>query len=858
MQPLFPQDDVLRPRHQAGRRAVAAVVLCGLCCGTGSAEPSRGPSPERRDFFVAPAIPNVGDVSDGSLQHPWRSLSRAAEAVRPGDTVWVRGGVYRETVKLYRSGTGFDRMISFRAVPGEKVVVNGADVLTGWVRAPSEPDRAIWETDWHRADVFPGMICADETPLIPMCVPPATEEMKPPKAYCQYFLGFGRGQAEMRPGTFCYDQDRKKLLVWLLEDDDPNRHVMEGAVRGCWDSRGNYIRVEGICFRYAPLVVPVGGLVFVMSGPGGGPAPADGCIVRDCEVSLGAFEGMYVRGGEQVTTVVEDCWVHHNGNGCGGFEGKGRHDTDAWLIVRRSRFTDNNLFNWNSSWHAGGKHFGTRVFFDECEFARNHRSPGLWFDIHQRDCIVNRCYSHDNGQFQLYYEIGETGVLLNSTAEGAPHCCAVALNGSSRTLVAHNAVAASERGIIVGWEGNVEGQTSRVTCYNAVYNNLLIGRGYPLLTISAETDIARGNLSDNNLYWRRDADARPPTAWEHFEDSYSDNSPVPFGRWQEARGLDLASRTVDPKVEIEAGQVARAPDSPALSGGRRLTPDLVRTFFALKPMPEVTLDARSASIKDHRPPSEAFLGKVSELLRVPDDRDVPVGPLPGGAGAAAVSLHVVNASFEEPGSEVHSLWHRVVGWSETEDAPDGVAGWHAMGTGRWNWYPPHGNSVLVLQKPRMPTRVVSVSQVLAAVLQPNTRYRLSVWAGQRMDHALLSWPKVVLALYAGDRLLGAVDVPRPRIMPHVGVWVEHVVTYTSPRRVVPGQPLRVVISRTGSGTAQACLDNVALQSTPVRPPSATDGIPAGDVWPGPNDDPPGRGARAAGTPEGPSDSRAEP
>jgi hypothetical protein len=301
--------------------------------------------------------------------------------------------------------------------------------------------------------------------------------------------------------------------------------------------------VEGLRFRYAPLVVPVGGIVFTMAGPGGGLAPADGCLVRDCEVSLGAFEGMTVRGGARISTVIEDCWVHHNGNGCGGFEGHGAADTDAWLVVRRCRFTDNNLFRWNSIWHAGRKHFGTRVFFEECEFARSHFAPGLWFDCKQRDGVVQRCYAHDNGQFGLYYEIGETGAFLNSVIEGHPHCCAVALNGSSRCLVAHNLIRAPERGIIVGWEGNIEGQAARVTCHNAVWNNLLLGGQYPLITISPERDIARGNRCDHNLLWRTDRppEGPPESTWALFEDTYASESKATLNQWRERRSLDLAS-----------------------------------------------------------------------------------------------------------------------------------------------------------------------------------------------------------------------------------------------------------------------------------------------------------------------------
>ncbi|HEX9950328.1 MAG TPA: hypothetical protein VGB53_01045, partial [Rubricoccaceae bacterium] len=48
------------------------------------------------------------DRADGSAARPWRTLARAAAlgALRPGDAVLIRGGVYRETLAPRVGGTG--------------------------------------------------------------------------------------------------------------------------------------------------------------------------------------------------------------------------------------------------------------------------------------------------------------------------------------------------------------------------------------------------------------------------------------------------------------------------------------------------------------------------------------------------------------------------------------------------------------------------------------------------------------------------------------------------------------------------------------------------------------------------------
>lgn len=64
------------------------------------------------------------DANSGTPELPLRTLQRAAEVARAGDTVLVRGGVYRGHVFLRFSGEP-NKPIVFRNAPGEKPVVDG-------------------------------------------------------------------------------------------------------------------------------------------------------------------------------------------------------------------------------------------------------------------------------------------------------------------------------------------------------------------------------------------------------------------------------------------------------------------------------------------------------------------------------------------------------------------------------------------------------------------------------------------------------------------------------------------------------------------------------------------------------------
>src|SRR5205814_6655925 len=56
---------------------------------------------------------------------------RAANLAQPGDTVFIRQGIYRETVRPMRSGSG-SSPIQFKPYNNERVTVSGADIVSGW------------------------------------------------------------------------------------------------------------------------------------------------------------------------------------------------------------------------------------------------------------------------------------------------------------------------------------------------------------------------------------------------------------------------------------------------------------------------------------------------------------------------------------------------------------------------------------------------------------------------------------------------------------------------------------------------------------------------------------------------------
>ena len=79
-----------------------------------SQSPSVSIQPEELEsrFLLSSFYVSTGgnDSNSGSLARPFRTIQRAANVAGSGDTVFVRGGTYRETVRPSRSAvTGLSR-----------------------------------------------------------------------------------------------------------------------------------------------------------------------------------------------------------------------------------------------------------------------------------------------------------------------------------------------------------------------------------------------------------------------------------------------------------------------------------------------------------------------------------------------------------------------------------------------------------------------------------------------------------------------------------------------------------------------------------------------------------------------------
>ena len=113
----------------------------------------QAPTP-RQAYYVSP---DGSDSNPGTLEKPFLSIQKAATVMVTGDTVFIRAGTYRETVRPASSGTAHEP-ITFEAFKDEVVIVSGADRIdkTSWVAHRSAVYRTplLWTLGEGRDQVF--------------------------------------------------------------------------------------------------------------------------------------------------------------------------------------------------------------------------------------------------------------------------------------------------------------------------------------------------------------------------------------------------------------------------------------------------------------------------------------------------------------------------------------------------------------------------------------------------------------------------------------------------------------------------------------------------------------------------------
>jgi len=355
-------------------------------------------------YFVAPT---GDDNASGASNRPFKTIQRAADQAKAGDTVDIDDGIYREAVMLRTSGTEL-APIRFLAIHPGMVTLTGADPVDDWTRLPGTSPIYVTSWDhlfaidrvngkpvehhpleeplWGRAE----QVIADgrqllETlgldELVKAWSQSSDHLVKPPL----------RGLGGPFAGKFAVDTTAKKLYVCLADGSDPGLHKMLASTRGQtfgvnrWQKADgvSHVQVKGVHFLYGASF-PQRPVVCLFGGHN---------LIEDCHIEQMAGTGVGVSG------VLRNCVITGCGHTGGCAYGDGfLNENDAWI--------GNSWKPINRYWDAGGVKQGATKngLFNHCLFRRNG-GPGLWFDVWDHNVRITNCVFEENEGCGLFVEI---------------------------------------------------------------------------------------------------------------------------------------------------------------------------------------------------------------------------------------------------------------------------------------------------------------------------------------------------------------------------------------------------------------------------------------------------------------------
>jgi hypothetical protein len=389
-------------------------------------------------YYVSQSHPAAADTNAGTESQPWKTLTRAAGAIEPGDTVLIGDGVYREQLRIEKSGTA-QKPIRFEALPGANVVLTGADRVTGWKpdsgSTMKSDDGTVYVADWLHSfiDWSPHHTHPDDNyhRLIGRC-----EQV--------FVLGYPLRQvlnpSELARGTFYVDLAAKRLYARSADDRNLSHADanVEASARGVeLDCVGAFVTIKGIQLRYAANHAQEGAALFHGSHD----------QIEACTFERTNGGGATFLGEDQV---VRHCTFRENGQL--GFGANRAHR----LLMTDCEIRDNNAKGFERGWEAGGDKLVLcrGAVLDHCVFADN-RGNGIWFDIGNEDCEVRNCLIEGNEDAGIFDEISfglkaHDNVITANGFAGTPGswgaAAGICLSSSPGSVIERNLIIGNKEG----------------------------------------------------------------------------------------------------------------------------------------------------------------------------------------------------------------------------------------------------------------------------------------------------------------------------------------------------------------------------------------------------------------------------
>jgi parallel beta-helix repeat protein len=336
---------------------------------------------------------------------PDSDLNQLAAKLKPGDTLHLKAGVYRQTLEI--SG--------LRGTPDAPIVIEGeaagsiiraSDVLKRW--KPAGPNLYLHALPKETSQVF-----LDGTAM--KQIGGTVFDGYPVRADNSYHAlhkpeGVWPGRipdvplAQLPNNSFWYDRDNKTL--YLKTTADLSQAVVEASVR-TRTIEGNdmaYVQFKDLKVQHANTSVVSRGGSMTVNGRS--------LVITRVAAEWNDLIGLGI-GGSDVK--VSDVLVAYNGQA--GMAGRGYNH-----LIQRVTATYNNRRGFNKWWEAGGFKFvgdgGLQNSVVENCVAQRNNGDGIWFDWKNQNVDVRRNIAAYNAGFGIHFEVSGPSTVQHNVAIG--------------------------------------------------------------------------------------------------------------------------------------------------------------------------------------------------------------------------------------------------------------------------------------------------------------------------------------------------------------------------------------------------------------------------------------------------------
>jgi len=510
----------------------------------------------QKSWYVAPSGSNS---NAGTIDSPFKTVGNAVSRAISGDEIYLREGVYRETVTVTKNN------IKIFAYQDETPILKGSDLMSDWIKQGD-----YWKKN---VAVQPQQVFVDGNNPLQQIGWPWPDDVPLGGATKRYHSQVGEDLNDMAAGRFFWQGG--VLYIWLKDSSDPNNHEVEVSQRRdvlvLRSSKNSYVKGVQVEHSNVNTFREQGSAVYLGTG----------CVLDECLIQWCDFGGVSMGDNSKV---INSRAIH---NGDVGIHSSG----DENFLVQNTELAYNNYRNFFSQWHAGGFKGATNTWgtIENCEIHNNNGS-GVWFDYCHTSAaeddvdgdnfypiIVRNNYFHNNGtgnykrkeifnNATILIEVSEQAYIYNNIIDTFEYR-GIWVSSAWKSFFVNNVLANGKKGTYYTIDGGASYVDWAWVKEDIIANNILYNNETDFEIRMMPDDGGKkfyDNLCQNNLIYR---------GGKSFKMRYGSSSKTSIEKWQSS--TPFGENTISLEPNFSDALFHLSDNSPCINAGYDVINDVI-------------------------------------------------------------------------------------------------------------------------------------------------------------------------------------------------------------------------------------------------------------------------------------------